>query len=170
MAISPSFSINAIVPVNPAQINLVDTSSGSDGAIASRQVLVYSISNSLIFPAQPWSTAQSSISLSLLSQDTAANVIVNWLAADGVTVLYTSSQIFVFKNFSEQFYYSLIQDMAANPNIIIDTNFWENLFTLRLQLDNSSLAISTGADIYASQNCINQAIYMVQNHQLFWNE
>ena len=170
MPIIPSFSINAIANPSPAAITLVDTSTGSDGAIASRQVLIYSITNTLLFPAQAWAYANPSIVLSLLTQDTAANVIVNWLAADGVTILYTTSQIFAFKNFSEQFYYSLIQDMAANPNIIIDTNFWENLFTLRLQLDNASLAISTGQDIYAAQNCIGQAIYMVQNHQLFWNE
>lgn len=169
MPIAPAFSINAIQPISPSTINLVDLSTGSDAAISSRQILLYQIDNTLLTSPITWPYSASSISIAPLTQDIAVNVVVNWLAVDGVTVLYTSSQIFGFKNYSEQFYYSLIQAQTAQPNVIIDVNYITNLMQLRVYLDSVFQAISVGQDIYAAESIIQKAIYMVQQHQLFFN-
>lgn len=168
MPIIPSFSINVIPPVNPAEIDLVDASTGSDGTIATRQVLFYKIDNSLLVGAQNWPYSQSSISLTPLTQDIALNTIVNWLDGSN-NILYTSAQIFGFKNYAEQFYYSLIQAMTANPLIVNDNNFFTNFELLRSYLSSVVQAINTGIDIYAAQNLIGKATNMVQQHQLFFN-
>lgn len=169
MPLAPSFSINATNPVNPAQIVLVDTSTGADAAIVSRQVLFNLASNSLFVPAQPWALAAASITYGILTNDLALNVTVNWLAGDGVTVLYSSSQIYAFTNFSELFYYGLTQTESSSPLTVQGENFYRNKELLRLYLDSAKQAIAVGADLYSAQSCIQKAIFMCQQHQIYFN-
>lgn len=167
MPIVPSFSINAVAQINPAAIALVDTSTGSDTAIVSRQVLLYEIDNSLLVPSISWPYAQSSLTVTPLTQDIALNVDVNWLDIGG-NILYQYTQIYVFTGYSEQFMYGLTQNQTANPNIVLDVEYYNNKERLRCELDAAVQAINVGHDIYSAQSCINRASYMITNQNLFF--
>jgi hypothetical protein len=167
MPINPSFSINAIPQVNPAAIALVDTSTGTDAAIADRQIFLFEVDNSLLIPATDWPYAQGSITLTPLTQDVALSISINWLDA-GANILYTSSQIFAFTGYSEAFLYQLTQNQTSQPNIVVDTNYYNNKMKLREELDAAKSAISVGFDIYSAQSCLQRAIYMISNSNFFF--
>lgn len=162
MPINPSFSINAIAQINPAAIALVDTSTGADGNIASRQLLLFEVDSTLLVPAIPWAYAQTSLVATPLTQDIALNVTVNWLDAGG-GVLYTASQIYVFTGYSELFLYQLTQNQTSQPNIVADQNYYNNKMQLRCELDAAVQAIQVGSDIYSAQKLIDRITYMINN-------
>lgn len=168
MALSPAFSINATAQLNPASVALVDTSTGSDGNIVTRSVFLYNVDGSL-YAGSPfsWDYSLPSITISPLTQDVALNVTVNFLDGGG-GILYTSSQIYVFRGYSELFYYQLTQAQTSNPNIIQDTNYYNNKSQLRTEIDSAINAISTGSDVFGAQQCISRAVNMVQQHQIFF--
>ena len=167
MALTQAFTINAIAQINPAAIALVDTSTGADVNIATRQILLYQVDNSLLTAAVNWPYAQTSLTITPLTQDVALNIVINWLDGSG-NILYTSAQIYAFTGFSELFLYQLTQNQTSQPNIVVDQNYYNNKVKLRSELDSAKSAISTGFDIYSAQSCLQRAIYMVNNSNFFF--
>lgn len=168
MALVPSVTVsNNSVSTNT--FTLVDTSTGSDGAIASRQIFIYLVDNSqaagspVSFPL----SAGSSISPSILTQDFAYSITVNWLDGSG-NALYTFSIIGVFTGFLEWFYYGLVQSIAAQSNIQNDQVFTTNLGRLRTYIDSANQSISIGGSIYNAQNMILLAQQLQQNSTLYF--
>lgn len=159
MPLTPSFTIAQTS--DPRQLSLVDNSSGSDGAITDRQILIYRTDNSLLVPSIDWPFAQPSITISPLTTDLGINVVVNWNNNLGVP-LYTKSLIFAANQFGEQFVYSLIQELTAQPNIANDQNFFSNFSKLITLLDSSNKSISTGNDIGSAQVCISLYQQLIQ--------
>lgn len=154
---------------NPAQMVFTDTSTGSDGAITVRQILLYNSAGNLIVPAIAWPIANASITISPLTADIALNVQANWNNVSGVP-LYTKSQLYVATQYAEQFYYSLTQQQAAttNLNILNDFPYFENKSKLRTLIDSAVQAISVGADIFSSQFCISIYQQMLNNPNLYF--
>lgn len=168
MALTQSFSINTPAQINPNAIFLVDTSTGVDANVASRQILIYKVDQTLFTPAIPWAYNLVNILLSILTQDLALNIVVNWLDSGG-NIIYSASQIYAFTNFSELFYYQLTQAQTGQPLILVDQDYYKNKMLLRVELNSAKQAIETGLDIFSAQGCISRAVYMCQQHQLFFN-
>lgn len=166
MALSPAILVsNNSVSTNT--FTLQDVSTGSDVAIASRNIYLYLVDNSL-FTGAPISfplSAGSSISPAILTQDFATSITVNWVDSGG-NVLYTISQLFVFTGYLEWFFYGLVQQIAANNSILNDTVFVGNWGKLRTLIDSANQSISIGGSIYNSQSMILLAQNMVTNQQL----
>jgi len=166
MAFSQSFSITT--NINPAIVTLTDTSVGSDPNIVSRVVFLYEVDQTLLTGASiSWPYSQSSTSLSVLTQDVALNIVVQWLDSIG-SVLYQSSKIYAFTGYSEQFYYGLTQNQTSSPNIVNDTRYYGNKSKLRDEIDSAIQAIDVGSDIYSAQNCLIRAIYLITNQALYF--
>src|ERR1700744_1088024 len=122
MPLTASFSVSSTS--DPSALLLTDTSSGSDGTIVDRKILVYNTTNTLVGTFD-WPIAQSSITISFLTQDTALNIVVQWLN-NVPTAVYTVSELFAAIEYGLQFEYSLIQQMTAQPNIVNDQQFLSN--------------------------------------------
>lgn len=168
MPLVPQFTVASTIV--PSQLVLTDTSTGSDGAITDRRVLIFnSAGNQIAGSPFDWPIANASITLSPLVADLALNIQVDWNNSGG-TPLYTKSQLFCAEEFALQFEYSLIQQLAAttNLNILNDFPFFTNMSNLRVFIDCASLAISTGADIFSSQFCISLYQRYLQNPNLYF--
>lgn len=163
MALTPSFTITPTS--NAAAFTLTDTSTGSDGAIVGKVILLYLVSNSLLVPSIPWPTATNPITISPLTQDVALNVTVNWVDVDG-NVLYTASMIYAFVQYGEQFYYGLTQQATATPTIVNDQLYYQNKSILRDELDSAVQAITIGQDVYSAQECIGRYQQLINNATL----
>lgn len=165
MAFAPSFSI--ATSIDSSAIILQDTSTGSDGAIASRSILLYQVSNSLLVPAISWALATNPITINPLTQDIALNIVINWLDGSG-NILYTTNQIYAFVGNTNLFLYRLTEAQGSNPNISQDTNYYSNKMQLFTEVLSAQNAISTGSDVFAAQQCIQRATYMINNQNLFF--
>lgn len=141
----------------PSYLNYVDTSVDLVG-VASRRIYMLQSDGTYLVPSGvttnyvEWSIASASISLDVLSQDTALSIKVDWLNS-GNNVLYTKTIAYGFNAFGETFYYGLTQNEVpiTNPNVALSTNYFQNKMLLRVYLDSAAQAISFASDIYAAQ-------------------
>lgn len=170
MPLTVSFSIGQDQYL-PSTVVAVDTSTGSDSSVTQRRIFVQGANGNYYVPTgtttnyTQWSYGSPTISLNILTDDIAAVVTVQWLDV-GNNVLYESAQTYCFPLFSKQFAYSLIQGLV--PPVTLDTNYSTNLANLWTAIDGAINAVEVGGDIFASQNCLNQAIYLKNNQNLFF--
>lgn len=171
MALSPAFtlgSVNTGATIDSTAIILTDSSTGSDGAIASRQILLYNVQNALIVPAIAWAyPTPNPFTINPLTTDIALSITINWLDSSGA-VLYTASQIAAFTGFGEQFYYNLTQTESSSPGILQDVNYQSYRTTLRNYLDAAVQSISIGQNLGNAQAMILKENYLVANSNLFY--
>lgn len=167
MSLVPSFTV---APTSVAgALFLTDTSTGSDGAVTDRQILLYNNAGNLLLPAIDWPIANATITTPPLPADAALNITVNWNNSGG-TPLYTKSQLFASTQYAEQFFYSLTQQQAAttNLNILNDLPYFSNKSKLRTLIDSANQAISVGMDIYSAAFCISIYQQMLNNENLYF--
>lgn len=170
MPLVPSFligSVNTGATIDASAIILTDNSTGSDGAIASRLISLYTVQNVLLVPPIPWPLATNPITINPLTTDLALNIIVTWLDSGG-SVLYTLGQIAPFTGNGENFYYSLTQTESASPGILQDLNYQSYRTALRNYLDAAVQAISIGQSLSNSQAMILKENYLVVNKNLYY--
>lgn len=165
MSFSPAFVPTTILG-NPLRLIVTDDSTGSDSNIASRRVYLRKADGTYLVPDGTttnyieWAIADSFINLDVLTKDFALQITVTWNDVGG-TALYTSSNTFVFTQYSELFYYGLTQELAGNYQIIQDSNYYSNKLLLRVEIDSANQAVSIGGDIKASQECLDRAAYLI---------
>lgn len=170
MPLSPAFTINSVNTggtIDPTAIILQDTSTGSDGAIVSRSISLFTVQNVLLAPPIPWPLATNPITINPLTTDLALNIIVTWLDSGGA-VLYTLGQIAAFTGYGEQFNYNLIQTETSSPGILQDVNYQNYVNTLNNYLTNAVKAISVGQSLGNSEAMILKEIFLVKNSNLYY--
>jgi hypothetical protein len=84
-----------------------------------------------------------------------------------MTVLYTSTTLQNFTYYSESFDYGLAVSLATNPSLSDNENFVGSRNTLRVCLDSANSAIEQMQDIFASQQQLSNAKYLLDNPNLF---
>jgi hypothetical protein len=173
MSFIPSFSTNQTLGV-PTNINLTDTSTGTDSSIAKRRVIFTTSTGTNLVPTGnssavyiDWDIANPSISINVLKVDMALTVLVEWLDVSN-NVLYSVSTLEGYTMYNETFYYGLTQNQVSTPDIVNDTNYYNNKSILRTEIDSGNQAILYGNDITSAQNCYSRATYLVQNQNLFF--
>ena len=166
MALSPAYSISNNDSVT-SEFVLTDLSTGSDSSISTRQLLLYDVSNTLVATVPFPLSAGNSITPSILTEDYAYNSVMQWLDSGG-NVLYTLSQIGCFTGFLEWFFYSLIQYLSAQPNVINDTEYLQQMSNLELFINSANKAITTGQSIFNSQQMILLGQDIQANQQLIF--
>jgi len=168
MALTVAFSIG--ISSDPSAIILTDLSTGSDGAVVGRKIVLStptggSLGNSPYdWPNLPSSTT---ITINPLNQDAALIVTVNWVNNAGA-VLYTTSLIYVFTQYGLQFLESLTQQQIANPSIVDDQNFMGNKFRLFTEIKSAQNAIDIGQSVAAAQSCVNRYNNLIQNQDMYF--
>jgi len=178
MAISPSFTMSQNSGT-PNIISATDTSTGVDTSITSRRIYLLQSDGTYLVPAgtttnySVWAITNTttreplSISLNVLTQDTALSITVQWLNASNVVVA-TVTNSYAFTAYNETFYYGLTESQVANANLTASTNWYQNKMTLRVELDSATQAIVYASDIFSAQAALNRATYISTNQSFFF--
>jgi hypothetical protein len=172
MSFSPSFTVSQN-PTNPGYLVITDTSTGSDASIVSRRITIkdsegnYIVTSGTTTTYMVWDINTNPISLNVLTQDTAANVKVEWLYT-GSVVQYTANANYCFTQYNKQFLYYLIQLQSLNYNIIQDTNYWGNVGIFWTNITGAIKSVEIGNDIVAAQVCLNRATNMALNQEKYF--
>jgi len=173
---TPNFSASQTIGL-PDEINLTDTSVGSDVLIVTRHVYIqdangdYLVETGTTTDYEVWDYADSSITLDVLTQDTACDITVNWLSVSGV-VLYTKTILFDFTLNIDQYLLNLsLAQISSNINaagLSYNKSFYYNkmkLYVCKLDADN---AVQIGSNIAGSQAALNRGKYLIDNPNLFY--
>lgn len=171
MALTPNFTSQESLASNNL-VTFTDTSTGSDGTITTRQIYIQLADGTYLVPAGTstsyisWAYSNSSITVDILSQSTAASVTVKWLA--GSSVVYTKTIVMCWDLYDYMFDLQLMANQTADPSIIQDTNYYSNWFRFLTNTWNAENAITAGSDIYSAQNLLNKNTYMIQNESKYF--
>jgi hypothetical protein len=172
MSLTPNFTASQSSGT-PSIITLTDTSTGSDGTIAKRRVYLLQANGTFLVPAGTttnyieWNLADTSISLNVLSQDSALSITVQWLTSGNVVVTAKTTS-FAFTAYNETFYYGLTESQVANSNLTASTNWYQTKLILRVEIDSADQAITFASDIYSAQAALNRATFISTNQALFF--
>lgn len=171
MAIVASISV-AQSAITPASVTVTDTSTGTYGTITKRRIYVSDANGEFLtgdgtVDYDEWALADLSITLSILDQDTAANIRVTWLTAldaivDDINANYPLSE------FGKQFFFQLVSAQGLTPGIYQDSNYSGNLAIFWSNIVAGDNAVSYGNSLSAAQNCYNRETYMQQNQSSYF--
>lgn len=168
MSLVPNFTASQTFG-QPSIVDLVDTSTGSDGSITQRRVYLRKADGTFLVPTGTsteyvaWSYSSSSISIDALDKDYGLDIIVQWLNVSNV-VLYDKQIASGLTLYNETYDYGLTQKISGNPLLINDDGFWERKSTLRDEIDSGNQAISFAADTFAAQQCYDLATAIRLNY------
>lgn len=167
MPLTPSFTISTTT--DPSAMVLDDNSTGSDGAIVGRQILLYQANGSLLVPISAWALATNPITINPLNIDYALNVVVQWLSNTGA-ILYTTSQLFVSIGYIDQFLTMLTQEQinTNSPNILQDQDYYANKFKLFTNRQSAINSIDVQQSLFNGQACILLCQGLMSNAQLYF--
>lgn len=172
MSFQPNFTAEQFSGT-PSQFTLTDTSTGSDVTIAKRRVYLLQANGTFLVPQGTttdyidWTLSDPSITLDVLSQDSALSVTVQWLTTLNVVVT-SLTQSFAFTAYNDTFYYGLSQSLVGNSNLSASTDWFGWMMDLRVQLDSAEQAISFASDIYTAQASLNRATFISTNSAYFF--
>lgn len=173
MALTPDFSTSQTAG-NPSKITLTDTSTGSDGAIASRRVYLqtalgnYLVQSGTTTSYEVWAYANSTITLNVLDKDYALNVLVQWLDSGG-NVLYSKQYLRGFTLYNNTFNYGLTQMLTAQPANFNSKYFFNNKIALTVEMDSGDQALELASDIFGAQRCYDRATQIRLDSQYLLN-
>lgn len=158
--------------ITPAAITVTDTSTSVTGTITARHIFVqdaygnYLTGNGTV-NYDVWALSDLSITLSILTQTTAANIKVDWVNISG-GIVETLNNNYPLSEFSKQFAYYLIQSLGLKPGTLMDANYASNLGALWAFIEAGDNAVTYGNDIAAAQNCYRLAINLQNNQSYFF--
>jgi hypothetical protein len=168
MALSPNFTISQVVGA-PSEVVLQDTSTGSDGSITQRRAYLRKADGTFLVPEGtsteyvPWSYSDSTIAIDALDKDYGLDIIVQWLDVSNV-VLYDKTIQSGLTLYNETYDYGKTQQFSGNPLLINDDGYFERKSQLRTDIDSGNQAISFAGDLFAAQQCYDDATNIRLNY------
>lgn len=172
MPLTTAFTISQSA-LNPALITATNTATGTDVAVTQLRILfqtaqgTYLVESGVTTDYNAWVLANASQSFDVLTTDKALSITVQWLSVANA-VLYTLTQVYCLPQYNKNFYYELIQAQATTPGILQDANYFSNLSIYWMNITGAIQAIEIGADVAASQNCLDRATEMMQNQSNYF--
>lgn len=153
-------------------VTFLDISTGSDGTITTRRIYILLANGTYLVPTGTttdyivWDYANASIVVDILTQSTAASVRVDWLA--GSSVVYTKTILMGWDLYDYVFLFGLLQTQTSKPNIIDDSNYYNNTLAMIVNLFQGENAIEKMDDLYSSQAAFNRNTFLINNQNLFF--
>lgn len=172
MSLTQNFTTEQLIG-QPSKIKINDTSTGSDGSVASRRVYLKKVDSTYLVEEgtetdyEAWALVNTTITLDVLDKDYCLLVKVDWLSGAGA-VLYTKSSLVVCKEYGDEFLYELTQQQAANPLLITDADFYKNKLKVVVDLDSAENAANMAVDQHGSQMCLDRATELRLNKQYYF--
>lgn len=166
-----SASYTAVQQLNNSDILFTDTSTGSDTNLTERRIYPYKADGTLLLPTGNtsgyivWPIANSTLTVSLLPKDYALSITVVWISSSPLPSpsTYTATTLYGFTGYTNDFLYSLIQQITANQTLLNDSQFQLNMFYLGQEIKNCELAVSPKQSILNAQAALSRAQYLITN-------
>lgn len=158
---------------SPSEIIFTDTSTGTDGTITSRRILLldsngdYIVEEGTTTNYEVWDYADSTITLDVLDIDMALYITVQWLNSSDV-VVYSKTELTVFRLYSITYYIYLIKTQSSNIKLRENANFYLNEIKLLASLQEAYDAVFYAGDILSSQAALTRAKSLVDNPSYFF--
>lgn len=147
-----------------------DYGSEPTNTFSGRTIAIYKADGTLLVPQInfPFSAGNTYTVSNALLQDYSLSIVFNWISLSpqpGST--YVVTEVVTFLNYTKQFLYEKVQDIAAQPNILNDTLYYDSLSKVQTEVDNAAYA-TIYADQFSSQSAIDRANYFIQNENKFF--
>lgn len=168
---TPAFTVSQSA-ITPANITVTDTSTDVTAGITKRRIYVQDAYGEYLtgdgsVDYDDWALADSAITLSILTEDTAANIRVDWLNVSNV-VIETLNDNYPLSEFGKQFFFQLVAAQGLTPGIYQDSNYAGNLAVFWANIVAGDNAVTYGNDVSGAQNCYNREIEMMNNQSLYF--
>lgn len=173
MALTPNYTATQS-DADPSYITLLDTSTGSDGGLTARRVLIAlpngtylttsGVTSTLTYI--DWPITDISLTISVLPRSEAPTITVNWMT-DAVAT-YTKALNWCFDFADYIFGLGLTMDQVANNNITQDTSWYDNKMKLVVNINDAENAITYINDTTLSQNALDRNYYLISNAANFF--
>jgi len=169
---TPAFTVSQSA-ISPENVTVTDTSTDITGSITQRRVFfqttqgTYLVQSGTTTDYEQWALADTSDTWNILTTDQALSIIVQWLDVSNA-IVETLTQVFCLSQYNKQFFYYLVQNQALTPSILQDTTYFSNMANYWMNITGAIQAVEIGADINASQNCLDRATNMMNNQSLYF--
>jgi hypothetical protein len=161
-----------------SKFTLTDTSSGNDGNIIGRRVYLFKTDGTTLVPSGTavtyvdWpivTVTNDTIDITVLDKDYAITVYVSWISNSPLPSpsAYAYTLMHLFNGYSNSFVYGLIQQMAANPMVSSDNNFFINLSKVYTDLDNAAMAVANN-DQFSAQMALDRIKNVIDNQTVYF--
>lgn len=174
MAITASIAVSQSA-LTPNLVTIVDDSTGTDATITKRRIYItnsagtYLVESGTTTDYEAWDDFPTdlSITLDILTQDTAVHILVQWLTSANAVVT-TFEDDYPLSEYNKQFFYELLQQQSLNPGIYQDTTYGSNLQSLWVNITGGIQAIEIASDLSASQQCMDIATNLRLNENYYY--
>lgn len=161
-------------------LHLVDTSSGgTDGNLTYRRIYLYKTDGTTLVPSGTtteyinWPIVLSSgigdtIDISVLTRDYSLTIyVITNSSSPIVGATYTKTAVFTATGNTSYGAYQILQNVAANPNVVNAQNYLSNLFLLNGEIANATLAQTWGSQFNA-QAALDRGYQMLTNQSYYF--
>lgn len=170
MAFAGNFTVSQGLDVT--SFILTDTSVGSDPALTGRTIYLYEADGSLLggSPISWPLTSGSTITLTgiLTPWDFSLNIVVTWQSSSPIPgSSYSKNELTTFTGQSNNFAYSLVQQISSNQSITKNNDYLYNLALLNSDILNAIRCNDFG-DQGAAQECLNRIYAYYLNRSFYF--
>lgn len=170
-------SFTAAQQPNDSDVLFTDISTGSDTNINDRRIFPYKADGTLLLPAGnttgyiDWPVGPTTLTVAgLLQKDYALAITVLWVSSSPLSPpsTYTATTLYGFTGYTNDFLYSLLQQITANQTLLNDSGFQLNMFLLSQEIINCNLSVNPKQSILNAQAALDRAQNMIVNANKFF--
>jgi hypothetical protein len=177
MAFNGTFEVTQTSDIT--SLVITDTSSYSgegQGTFSGRQIRLYKVDTTTLVPEGtttsyidfPFSAGSSIAITGVLLNDYSLSANVVWISnAPQPGSVYTATEVVTFLNYINDFIYGKVQQLAASPSLLSDTNWQNSMKTMYNEKENAEQA-TLYDDQFAAQMAIDRAYYLINNENMFF--
>jgi hypothetical protein len=177
MAFTGSFEVTQTSDITSLVVtDLSSYSSEGQGAFSTRRVYLYKIDTTTLVPDGtstayvdfPFSAGNSITITGVLLTDYSLSANVVWLSnAPQPGSVYTATEVVTFLNYINDFIYGKVQQLAASPSLLNDTQWQDGMQVMYNEKENAEQA-TLYDDQFAAQSAISRAFYLINNENMFF--
>ena len=151
-------------------------SSEAQGTFSTRQIRLYKVDTTTLVPDGTTTlyidfpfTAGNSITITgVLLRDYSLSANVVWLSNNPQSgSVYTATEVVTFLNYINDFIYGKVQQLAASPSLLNDTQWQDSMQIMYNEKENAEQATLYN-DQFAAQSAIDRAYYLMNNENLYF--
>lgn len=177
MAFTGDFEVSQTSDIT--SLVITDTSSYASegqGTFSGRQIRLYKVDTNTLVPDGtttsyidfPFSDGNSKTISGVLLTDYSLSANVIWLSNNPQPgSVYAATEVVTFINYINDFLYGKVQQLAASPSLLNDTNWYSSLLKVYTEKENATQA-TLFEDQFAAQSAIDRALYYINNENLFF--
>lgn len=172
-----TFTVTQTSDITSLVVNDTSSYSGEgQGTFSGRRIYLYKIDGTTLVPTGtntsyidfPFTDGASKTITGVLNTDYSLLGNVVWLSNNPQPgSVYSTQSVETFLNYLYAFYSGQISTLSDNPSILQDTQWYDSLFKLIVEISNAEQSTSDEQQ-FSAQAAINRAFYLKNNSQFFF--